>query len=98
MKLKNIINRKILLLFGLGVMILLGFQIILADNGVLDLKKKYAERRSLIRRNDCIQQENTRLYRQVRRLRDDMDYIETIARRELGMIREDEVIFKFDDH
>jgi cell division protein FtsB len=35
------------------------------------------------------------MYRSVDRLQNDPYYIENIARRELGMVRSDELIFKF---
>jgi cell division protein FtsB len=87
-------NKKFLLYLGIGFMGILLLQMIFADNGVLDLKRKYAERNRLIRRNAIIKQENAHLYHQVYRLRNDSSYIESIARRELGMIREDEIIIK----
>ncbi|MBW2177339.1 MAG: septum formation initiator family protein, partial [Deltaproteobacteria bacterium] len=34
------------------------------------------------------------LYRTIKRLRNDPQYIESVARKELGMIKEDEVILK----
>jgi cell division protein FtsB len=88
-------NKKFLLYLGMGFMGILLLQMIFSDNGVLDLRKKYAERKYLLQRDAIIKQENAHLYHQVYRLRNDPAYIESIARRELGMIREDEIIFKF---
>ena len=35
------------------------------------------------------------LMNEIRRLREDRDYIETVARRELGLVKENELIIKF---
>ena len=93
-KMSSFKSKTFLLYLGMGFMGILLLQMIFADNGMLDLKRKYAERRRLIRRDAVIKQKNAHLYHQVYRLRNDPAYIESIARRELGMIREDEIIIK----
>lgn len=63
--------------------------------GLLDLKerrKELADRQEL---NRTIAQENRRLEMEIRRLKNDPAYLEHIARRELGMVAEDEIVVKF---
>jgi len=87
-------RQKILLLFAtLGLFCLLLF-IMFSDNGLSDLFKFRSERDRLIRENMRLKRENLTLYRTIDRLKNDPDYIESIARRELGMIRKGEVILK----
>ncbi len=45
--------------------------------------------------NERLTQENLMMYRTVGRLHNDPAFIESVARHELGMIRPDELIFKF---
>ena len=45
--------------------------------------------------NTELQRQNIELSRRVKRLKEDPEYIENIARQELKMIGEDEIVFKF---
>jgi cell division protein FtsB len=69
--------------------------IIFGDKGFLDLKRLREENVELIEISNDVEAENLKLYRQVERLKNDPVFIENVARQELGMIHEDEVILKF---
>lgn len=69
--------------------------IVLGDNGWVELTRLRANRDSLIQANEQLTRENMRLYHTIERLQNDLTYIENVARQELGMIRSDELIFKF---
>jgi len=87
-------RQKILLLFAiLGLFSLLLF-ILFSDNGLSDLFRLRGERDRLVQENMRLKRENLTLYRTIDRLKNDPAYIESIARRELGMIRKGEVILK----
>ena len=87
-------RQKILLLFAiLGLFSLLLF-IMFSDNGLSDLFRLRGERDRLVQENIRLKRENLTLYRTIDRLKNDPAYIESIARRELGMIRKGEVILK----
>ena len=77
------------------LLIALFLQIVCGDKGLLELRARYEERDRLIEKNKIVEQENASLYQLVCRLRNDPVFIENIARQELGMIRDDEVIFNF---
>lgn len=77
------------------LLIALFLQIVFGDKGLLELRARYEERDRLIEKNKIVEQENALLYQLVCRLRNDPVFIENIARQELGMIRDDEVIFNF---
>ncbi len=42
-----------------------------------------------------LQKRNQALYRNIQRLKDDPEYIEDIARTELGMVGKDELVYQF---
>ena len=48
----------------------------------------------LIKQNERLAQENLSLYNTIDRLKDDLKYIEYVARDELGMIGENDIILK----
>jgi cell division protein FtsB len=68
--------------------------IVFGDNGLTDRKRLKARYSEVVSENTAIAKENARLYRQIERLKKDPAYIESIARRELGMIGRNEVIVK----
>jgi cell division protein FtsB len=68
------------------------FYIIFSDRGLVDLFSLKSERDRLMQENERLKQENLSLFRTIERLRTDPDYIESVARKELGMIKKDEVI------
>ena len=87
-KLKILFSLVILGLFSLLLFIMF------SDNGLADLFKLKSERDRLLQENARLQRENLDMYRTIERLKNDPEYIESIARKELGMIRRDEIILK----
>jgi cell division protein FtsB len=80
-----------LVILVLGALLLL---IIFDDHGVADLHLLKIEKARLIKKNDKLARENLSLYRTISRLKNDLKFIENVARQEMGMIGKDEVIFK----
>jgi len=68
--------------------------IVFGENGLTDRKRLKLRYREVVSENTAIAKESARLYRQIERLKNDPAYIESIARRELGMIGSNEVIVK----
>lgn len=87
-------RQKILLSFALIVIFSMLLLIVFGDNGISDLRLLQTKRDRLIEKNEILARENVQLYHQIERLKNDPDYIESIARRELGMIGKDDVILK----
>ena len=71
------------------------FLIFFGDSGVLELHRKHQDLNQMIEANQQLTQKNIETYRIVGRLHGDPDYIEHVARKELGMVRRDEFIFTF---
>ena len=65
-----------------------------SDKGLSDYFALKSERDRLKHENVQLKTENDILYRTIDRLRNDPQYIESVARKELGMIKKDEVILK----
>jgi cell division protein FtsB len=69
--------------------------ILYGEKGYADLIQSRKERDHWIAKNAKLYEENQSLLRAIDRLKSDPKYIENVAREELGMVRKDEVIFKF---
>ena len=69
--------------------------VLFGDNGLVELRRLDQAQQQLLKGNARLTQENLQMYRTVDRLQNDSAFVENIARQELGMIRSDELIFKF---
>lgn len=69
--------------------------IIWSPNGLLQLRQLHAEHQALSQNNRILEEENHRLYGEIGRLRDDPAAIENLARQELGLVKDGELIFQF---
>ena len=85
-KQKIMISLCIVLLFAMLLFSLF------SDKGLSDYFALKTERDRLVLENIRLKEKNDELYRTIERLRNDPEYIESVARKELGMIKEDEVI------
>jgi cell division protein FtsB len=68
--------------------------ILFGDHGVADLNLLRSERDALVEKNEKLARENLLVYDKINRLETDLEYIENVARQELGMIGKDELILK----
>lgn len=87
-------QKTVLIIFGI-FLIVFSFVILFMPNGIIKLNIKKREMAESANVNAEIKKENKKLYREVLRLKSDTDYIEDVARKELGMIRDDEIIIRF---
>lgn len=70
---------------------------ILDDEGLPRYRALVAEREELRNQNARLTRSLRELDAEVRALRDDADALERIARDELGMVRDGEIVFQFDE-
>lgn len=68
--------------------------IVFGENSLTDLYKLKMEKDNLSKKNDELKKENLSLYREIERLKNDPNYVEDVARKELGVIGKDEMIIK----
>ncbi len=89
-------NKKFLLLI-LICFLILGFLTFFGEKGILHLFRLQKELKEIKERTAKIEEENQKLKEEVRRLQKEKRYIEEIARKELGMVKEGEIIYQFED-
>jgi cell division protein FtsL len=89
-------KKKRILLFFLFLFLILGFLTFFGDNGILHLFRFQKELARIKEMNTKMEEENRKLREEVRRLQHEKRYIEEIARKELGMVKEGEIIYQFD--
>ena len=65
------------------------------EGGFARLWRSETERRACIERIHRLAKENQALLDEVKLLRNDMKYLESVARRKLNLVRENEVIYRF---
>jgi cell division protein FtsB len=88
------IKQNILLSISVLLLLTLFFFIIVSEHGLADLRFLKKDRDRLVEENNNISRENQAISVEIGRLKHDPVYIESIARQELGMIGEDEIILK----
>jgi len=87
-------TQKVLISIAILLIAALCFFIIVSEHGLADLIFLKQERSKLVKKSERLTRENLSIGIEIDRLKHDPEYIENIARKELGMIGEDEVILK----
>jgi cell division protein FtsB len=77
--------------FSALVVAWLGF----GQRGFIHLYRMEKEKQSYIDRIRKLETENRSLLDEIDRLLNDHDYVESVARRELGFVKDDEVLYRF---
>jgi len=83
------------LLFGIFIIIVLF--IIFGNRGFTDYRMLKEKQAALELNNECVAAENAELKREIILLRTDLRHIETVARRELGMVKQGDIVYQFID-
>lgn len=89
-------KKKRLLLLILIPLLILGTLTFFGEKGILHLLRLQKELVRIKESNIKLEEENRKLKEEVKRLEKDKRYIEEIARKELGMVKEGEIIYQFD--
>lgn len=69
---------------------------IFGDRGLIRIYKVSKDRDSIKAYNEKIKTENAAMREEIERLKSDDKYIELVARKELGMIGKNEVVYQFE--
>jgi cell division protein FtsB len=88
-------KKRILLLILISLLIL-GLFTFFGEKGIFHLFRLQKELARINEINLKLDEENQNLREEVKRLKSDKRYIEEIARKELGMVKENEIIYQFD--
>ena len=85
------------LLAGVFILALIVSWLAFGDRGFIYLCKMEKERQEYLGRIEKLEQANQELRDEIDRLQHDTEYIGTTARKELGLLKKNEVIYKFTD-
>src|SRR5688572_25943035 len=85
-------SREITLILLISSALCLFFFMIFGDNGYMELRKKEREIRQMELERDARLEQNRLLQHEVERLKTDMGRIEQLAREELKLTREGEIV------
>ena len=88
-------KRRIFIVVLIALLIL-GVFTFFGEKGILHLLRLQKEVARINEKNIKLEEENQKLREEVKRLQSDKRYIEEIARKELGMVKEGEIIYQFD--
>ncbi len=91
-KLKKILKVPLLLM---GFAVPIAGWIWYGEGGMVHLFQTEGERQACLDRIRKLVAENQALIEEVQRFRTDMNYVESVAKNELNLIRENEVIYRF---
>lgn len=82
----------IILCFLVPILVWLAF----GERGLIHLYRTEMERQVYIDRIRQLAEENQALLEEIHRLRTDMKYVESVARKELNLIKQNEIVYRFD--
>jgi len=87
--------RKRMYAIPAGMILFILFFTIFGERGLLRINHLKQEQQELQRRADDLQAENERLKREIEALKTDRRYLESIARKDFGLVRQNEIIYQF---
>ena len=76
------------------VALLLAVWLIFGRHGLLDLYKMQKENERSLAVIKELEEKNKLLAAEIRRLREDRQYLESVARKELGLVKDNEIIYR----
>jgi len=85
---------KICLYLAMGAMVVLFFMFFFSTKGVVDYRRLEAKRAQLEAQAAVSLQQNTKLEKEILRLKTDIEYIEHLAKHEHEMAAQGELVFK----
>jgi cell division protein FtsB len=68
--------------------------ILFGDKGLNDLKVMKQKKMRIVQQNEALVQQNLAFHQTVMRLKNDLEFIEHTARKDLGLVKENELILK----
>lgn len=82
------------LIFSFIVILLLAW-LSFGKHGLIDLYNTQKEKERCLHILRNLQEKNRLLANEIRRLKEDKKYLESVARKQLGMVKENEIIYRF---
>jgi cell division protein FtsB len=87
--------RKRVLLVPAGIILFILFFTFFGDRGLLRIYHLNQENKDIQEHLQLLKTENEKLKLEIEALRSDRRYLESIARRDFGLVRQNEVIYQF---
>ncbi len=78
-----------------GVILFILYFTIFGERGLLRINHLASEKKQIEERVAALQAENEQLKREIEALRTDRRYLESIARKDFGLVRKNEIIYQF---
>lgn len=78
-----------------AVILFILFFTVFGERGLLRIYELNREMNELVLRSESLKQENENLKREIEALKSDKRYLESIARRDFGLVRPNEVVYQF---
>ncbi len=97
MKRSSQIKKKGVIFLLIGIILLVWYFALFGEKGVIKIVQLKRQLNRIVNDTSQMREENKRLREEIRRLREDPRYLESVARRDLGLIKENEVLFIFEN-
>jgi cell division protein FtsB len=91
------VRRKGVLILLIGLILLVWYFSLFGEKGLIKIIQLRRERDRIVADVSRMEEENKKLQEEIKRLREDSRYLESVARRDLGLIKENEILFIFED-
>jgi cell division protein FtsB len=78
-----------------GVILFILYFTIFGERGLLRIYHLNQEKEDVQKRASALQLENDQLKREIEALKSDRRYLESIARKDFGLVRKNEIIYQF---
>ena len=91
-KIKDFLKVSLIVFIILGVIV---SWLAFGEGGFVHLYRKEKERQAYLEKIRELERTNQELLDEINRLREDKAYIESVARRELGLVKDNELIYRF---
>lgn len=88
-------SQRLVLYISCALLVTLSLFTALGERGLLHLWRLWGEQKKLDETNFLLQKENETLRERIYRLRHDDQYLEKVAREDLGLVRPGEIIYRF---
>jgi cell division protein FtsB len=85
------------MLVTVGLVGSLGVTSVFGEKGVIEVRRLAAQEARIRAKAEALERENEKLRENVRRLRDDDEYLERVAREQQGLVRDGETVYRFPD-
>ena len=87
--------RKRMFFIPAGFILFILFFTVFGERGLLHINHLKNEREEIQKELDALRAENEKMKREIEALKTDRRYLESIARRDFGLVRPNEVVYQF---